>query len=342
MYELRKDPILNRWVAVLKDSKPPGYYFETMPYPVPASKGNDCMLCTGKEHETSEIFAVRDNGSENNISNWRTRVIPRPYPIFRIEGDLGRRGVGMYDIMNSIGANEIIIESPSHNTQPEDIDASQMAIVLMTYKHRISELEKDTRFRYTLIHKDFGKIAGELYDHPHSQVVATPVIPKGIKEELDGAKAYYHYKERCVFCDIINEELRAGKRVIVETGNFLAFTPFAPRYPFEYWIMPRRHNCAFQDISNAEIEDLAAILSLTIKKMRLLLKNPPYNYTLHTAPNRMPRKDHWHTLGEDFHWHIEIMPALTQRSGFELDSELYIIATSPEDASRHLRETSPL
>jgi UDPglucose--hexose-1-phosphate uridylyltransferase len=338
MHELRKDPILNRWVAVIKDSKPPGYYLETMPHPAHASKDNNCILCHGKEHETFEIFAIRDN----NASNWRTRVIPRPYPVFRIEGDLCRRGVGMYDIMNSIGANEIIIESPSHDTQPEDMDASQMAAVLETYKHRLSELEKDPRFRYTLIHKDFGKIAGELYDHPHSQVVATPVIPKGIKEDLDGAKAYYYYKERCVFCDIINEELRTGKRAIVETSNFLSFTPFAPRYPFEYWIMPRRHNCAFQDISKPEIEDLAAILSLTIKKMRSLFKNPPYNYVLHTAPNRMPRKNHWHTLGEDFHWHIEIMPVLTQRSGFEIDSELYILDTSPEDAARYLREASPL
>lgn len=338
MHELRKDPILNRWVAALKDSKPPEYYFETIPCLVPASKDNNCILCYGKESETFEIFAIRDS----NVSNWRTRVIPRPYPVFKIEGDLGRRGVGMYDIMNSIGANEIIIESPLHDTQPEDMDAPQMSAVLETYKHRISELEKDPRFRYTLIYKDFGKIAGELYSHPHSQVIATPVIPKGIKEELDGAKAYYYYKERCVFCDIMNEELKTGKRVIVETGNFVAFIPFAPKHPFECWIMPRRHDCAFQDIDKAEIENLAVVLSSTIKKMRSLLKNPPYTYVLHTAPNRIPRKDHWHTLGEDFHWHIEIMPVITPKSGFELNSELYILDTLPEDAARYLREVSPL
>lgn len=335
MHELRKDPLMNRWIAVMSDSMTPADYhlFED------GTKESGCVLCSGREKETPpEITAIRGNGSNPNEPGWMARVIPSFKPILHVEGDLGRRGIGMYDKMNSIGANEIIIESPSHDTHPEDAGIAQMIKVATTYKNRVSELEKDSRFRYTFIYKDCGKTAGELYHHPHSQVIATPVIPKGIKEELDGSKAYYYYKERCVYCDIINEELRAEERIIMETKNLIAFSPFAPRVPFEFWILPKRHSCAFQDIYDEEMEDLSLILMTTIKKMKTLFKNPPYNYVLHTAPNRMPRKDHWHTLGEDFHWHMEVTPHLVTKSGFEWDSELYILTTSPEDAAKHLKE----
>lgn len=337
MHELRKDPLQNRWVAVLKDSRPPDFYLDNIIGL--ASKNivdeSNCILCSGKEDKTpKEIFAIRE---QSNTSNWLTRVIPNPAPTFQIEGELGRKAVGIYDRMNSIGANEIIIESPQHNTPPEDMGIAQMIRVIKTYKHRISELEKDPRLRYTFIYKDCGK-ASEQHHHPHSQIISTPVIPKGIKEELNGAKAYYQYKERCVFCDIINEELRTGIRMIMETNHFMAFSPFAPRTPFEYWIMPRRHNCAFHDIDNEELEDLSLILMTTIKKIKNILKNPPYSYIIHSTPNRMPRKNHWHTLGEDYHWHIEVMPNVVTKSSFELDSELYILTTSPEDAAKYLKE----
>ncbi|MBI3592759.1 MAG: galactose-1-phosphate uridylyltransferase [Nitrospirae bacterium] len=345
MHELRKDPLLSKWIVVLKDSKQPEFYIEeNKGYPLHAPEdSSSCILCLGKEHATPpEIFAIRKGSAQPNSPDWLTRVIPERNPVFQIEGDLGRRGVGMYDKMNSIGANEIIIESPDHNTQSEDMGITQMSNVIATYRNRISELEKDPRFRYTLVYKSCGKTAGELYSHPHSLLVATPVIPKGIKDELDGAKAYFYYKERCIFCDIINEELGAGERVIMDTSHFIAFTPFASRFSFEYWILPKKHNCAFQDISNEEMEDLSLILTTTIKKMRRLLKNPPYDYVIHTAPNRMPRKDHWHTLGDDFHWHIEVMPQLLTKSGFEWGSGFHILTTSPEDAAAYLRGASSL
>lgn len=338
MHELRKDPIQNRWVAVLKDSMPPAFYLNNGIEFIDRNTADEssCILCQGREDKTpKDIFAIREPHS--STSNWLTRVIPNPNPTFQIEGELGRKGVGMYDKMNSIGANEIIIESPHHNTPPEDMGIDQMRRVIITYKHRISELEKDPRLRYTIIYKDCGKTTGELH-HPHSQVIATPVIPKGIREELNGAKAYYQYKERCVFCDIINEELRAANRIIMETNHFIAFSPFAPRSPFECWIMPRRHNCAFYDINNEELEDLSLILIAIVKKIKNIFKNPPYSYVIRSAPNRMPRKTHWHTLGEDYHWHMEVTPNIAIKSGFELYSELYILTTSPEDAAKYLRE----
>lgn len=329
MHELRKDPLSGRWVAVVSDSKSP----EDYRFAAEESKETSCVLCPGREKETPpEIVAVREGGK------WWTRVIPNFRPVLRVEGELGRKGLGMYDKMNSIGANEIIIDSPEHNKQPEDMGVEQVLRIIRLYRDRVADLEKDARLRYTLIFKNSGKGAGAVYSHPHSEVMATPIIPKLIKEELDGAKQYYAYKERCIFCDIMREEMRAGERAIFETGDFFAFSPFAPKFPFESWILPKRHGCAFQDITDIEMEDLSLMLFTVLKKMRRILGDSPYNYFIHTAPNRIPRRNHWHTLGDDFHWHIEIMPRLVMMSGFEWGSDFYVLTTSPEDAAKYLRE----
>lgn len=328
MHELRKDPLLGRWVAVLSKSLPPSEYqvLENI-------TESDCLLCPGKEGETpAEITSIKEDG------RWLVRVIPHFNPLFQIEGDLGRRGVGMYDRMNNIGANEIVIETPEHERSPEDIGIDQINRVLNVYRDRLADLEKDARLRYVFIYKNRGRAAGAIFSHPHSQVVATPIIPKRIKEELDGAKQYYAYKERCIFCDMMREEMRMEDRVIYETRDFIAFSPFAPKFPFEFWILPKRHSCAYQDIISSEIEDLSLMMMTMIQKLKKVLNNPPYNLVIHTAPNRIPRKDHWHTLGEDFHWHIEVMPRLIRMSGFEWGSGFYILSTSPEEGAKYLRE----
>lgn len=329
MYELRKDILLGRWVAVAKKSKAPEEY--GLQHEIDG--GHSCVLCVGREAETShEITSIREG------NKWRARVIPKFDPILQVEGELGRKGIGMYDKMNNIGANEVVIECPEHNKRPEDIGLGQMLKVITLYKERAADLERDGRLRYALIYKNSGKAAGAEFTHSHSEIIATPVIPNRVKGELDNAKQYYGYKERCIFCDIISEELRVGERIVFETRDFIAFTLFAPRFPFEFWILPKRHNCAFQEIHQSEMEDLSLMLSTMLKKMRKVLKEPAYNYFIHTAPNRVPRRDHWHTLGEDFHWHMEVIPRLFRRSGFEWGSGFYIITTSPEDAAKYYRE----
>jgi len=335
MHELRKDPLMSRWVAVLADSRPPEEYHRV----VEETKDTDCKFCSGREKETPpEIASIRENNSRPNEAGWLARVIPSSNPILQVEGDLGRRGIGMYDKMNSIGATEILIETPEHNKRPEDMGFEQMVRIVRLYRERIADLEKDSRLRYTLIYKNSGKEAGEVYSHPHSQIIATPIIPKRVKEELDGAKQYYAYKERCIFCDMMREELRIGQRIIFETKNFVAFCPYAQRFSFEFWIMPKRHSCAFQEIYPDELEDFGLILFTVMQKLLSVLKTPPYNYIIHSAPNRIPRRNHWHTLGEDFHWHVEVMPRLTRLSGFEWGSGFYVVTTSPEDAAKYLRE----
>jgi UDPglucose--hexose-1-phosphate uridylyltransferase len=189
-----------------------------------------------------------------------------------------------------------------------------------------------------LIYKDSGREAGEVFRHPVSFLMATPVIPKTVKDELDHSKQYFAYKERCVFCDIISEELRMGDRVILETKNFIAFCPYAAQFPFESWIIPKRHCCAFHEITNDEIGDMGIILMSVLKKLRKVFNEPPFNYFIHTAPNMVPRRNHWHTLGEDYHWHLEIIPRIIRTSGFEWGSGFYILPTSPENAAKYLRE----
>jgi UDPglucose--hexose-1-phosphate uridylyltransferase len=335
-HELRKDPLLRRWIAVLNEPKSPSDYSAS---PSEKEAGDSCSFCAGREAETGrEIMSVPRSNSSGKASGWWTRVIPNFHPIFQVEGDLGRRGEGMYDRMSNIGANEIIVESPDHSVPPEDLGLEQMARVLMTYRERMNDLEKDPRLRYTLIYKNSGKEAGGTFSHPVSHLASTPVIPKRVKEELDGAKEYYDYKERCIFCDIVREELRVGSRMITETRHFVNFCPYASKFPFESWVVPKRHRCAYQDIAAEEIEDLAMILSSSLKKLRSAFNSLSFNYFIHSAPNRIPRKDHWHTLGEDFHWHLEIMPRLLKTSGFEWGSGFYILPTSPEDAAKYLRE----
>ncbi len=329
MNEIRREPLLGRWVAVLSESaRPEDYVFSTGP-----AAGGDCPMCRTESGE--EILAVRDDSGRLLV-----KVVPGTTSIFTLKGDLGRKGVGIYDKMNAIGVNELVIESPEHDLPPEDMGTEQMLRVVETFLARTVELEQDARIRYIMIHKNSGTPSGDYLGHPHSLITATPVIPKRVKEELDGAKHYYDYKERCIFCDLIREEIRLRERVVLESPHFIVFCPYAARFPFEFWILPKRHNCSFKDVTEEERRDLSETLSVMLKKLRRLLGNPPYNYVIHTAPSRIPRRNHWHTLGEDFHWHIEVMPRIRSLSSFELGSGMYTLTTSPEDAAKYLKEVS--
>jgi UDPglucose--hexose-1-phosphate uridylyltransferase len=337
MNELRRDILLERWVAVLLESKEPSEYF------LPPDKGRaekSCILCSGRESETpSEITSIRKTGTRPNTPGWWVRAIPSFAPLFQIEGNLERSAAGIYDKMNGIGANEILIESPEHTAKPEDLGHDQMVKVITLYRDRIVDLNRDLRLRYILIYKNSGLEQGETFFHPVSFLVATPIIPKKIKDELENARQYYDYKDRCIFCDIISEELKVGERVVLETKHFMSFCPYASSFPFESWIIPKRHSCEFHEITNEEIEDMGFILMGMLKKLRGAFEiEPPINYFLHTAPSRVPRRNHWHTLGDDYHWHLEIIPRIVNSSGFELGSGCFVLTTLPEKAAKYLRE----
>jgi UDPglucose--hexose-1-phosphate uridylyltransferase len=337
LHELRKDILLGRWIEVLSESKEPSEYH----FPADRGPGEEsCIFCAGREMETPrEIASIRRQGTMPNKEGWWVRAIPSFDPLFKVEGNLDRRGVGLYDRMNSVGANEILIESPEHAVKPEDMGVEQMVRVIRLYRDRIADLIKDLRLRYTLISKDSLFDPWRSFSHPVSSLVATPVIPKNIKDELDNAKQYYDYKERCIYCDILREELKVGDRIVLETKNFLCFCPYASSFPFEVWVLPRRHACDFQEISCEEMEDMGFMLMSILKKLSAVFQGgASVSYFIHTAPNRVPRRNHWHSLADDYHWHLEIIPRLVRRSGFELGSGLFILTTSPEKAAKFLRE----
>jgi len=288
----------------------------------------ECVFCPGNEDKTPpEILASRGPGR----SGWSLRVVPNKFPALRIEGELEQAGEGIFDWMSGVGAHEVVIETPEHDATLATLPADAVTDVLMAYRERVVDLKKDPRFEYILVFKNHGAAAGASLEHPHSQLIATPIIPIGVVEELTGSAEHYARKERCVWCDILRQERRSGTRMIVESHEFVALAPFAPRFPFETWILPARHRSAFEESSVEELRGLAHVLQTVLRALDATLDHPPFNYMLHTAPLREGPLDH-------FHWHLEIIPKLTLVAGFEWGSGFFINPVPPEDAAAALRE----
>lgn len=329
MPELRRDPIIGRWVIIASErSKRPLDFEREKEIPDP----KHCPFCPGNESKTPpEILAYRSNGTKPNESGWWVRVVPNKYPALQVEGTLNRTGEGMYDKMNGIGAHEVIIEGPDHTKSLADFEINHLEEVLWAYRDRIVDLKKDTRFEYILIFKNHGFAAGASLFHTHSQLIATPIVPKRVNEEVAGSRKYYDYKERCVYCDMVKQEMAAKIRLINENDSFIAIAPFAARFPFETWIMPKRHASSFEDIQKKDISQLAIIMKDILKRMNKILINPPYNFILHNSPLNLSNLPY-------YHWHIEIIPKLTRVAGFEWGTGFHINPTLPEDATKYLRE----
>ncbi|HAO94298.1 MAG: galactose-1-phosphate uridylyltransferase [Deltaproteobacteria bacterium GWC2_56_8] len=329
MPELRKDPIVGRWVIISTERGKRPSEFE---FTQPAMKTGFCPFCPGNESKTPpEVLAYRKNGGGPNASGWHIRVVPNKYPALKVEGELNREGDGVYDKMNGVGAHEVIIESPDHKDTLSKLSSRQFEEVLWAYRDRIIDLKKDTRLRYILIFKNHGEAAGASLEHTHSQLIALPIIPKRVAEELDGALEYYNFKERCVFCDIIRQEIMQGIRVVSENRDFIAMAPYAPKAPFEIWILPKSHESNFENCQKHHYESLSTIFSDVLKRMDKVLNFPPYNFILHAGPI----KD---GATQFYHWHFELIPKLTKVAGFEWGSGFYINPTPPEEAARFLRE----
>lgn len=328
MLEFRKDPVIGRWVIISTERglRPTDLKMQTLHHP-----DRLCPFCLGNEHLTTpEIYAIRGDRTEPNTPGWQLRVIPNKFPALQIEGHLRQRADGIYDKMNGIGAHEVIVESPEHDQTLADFSESQVMHIFLAYRSRITDLIKDTRLRYVMVFKNYGQAAGASLAHPHSQLIATPIVPKRVTEELEGAESYYRYKERCVFCDIVNQELDDEKRLIDQNDDFLAISPYAPRCPFETWILPKTHSPFFEQISDPALKNLSKLLLSIMKRLHVVLENPPYNILIHNAPFH-------YKFREAYHWHVEIMPRSTWIAGFEWGTGFYINPTPPEESAEFLR-----
>ena len=330
MPELRKDPITGRWVIIATDraKRPTDFVREK----VQIHGSGFCPFCYGNEGKTPpEIHAYRSDGSAKDGPGWTLRIVPNKFPALGIEGTLNRQGEGLYDKMNGIGAHEVIIETPEHSLTLATMPVRRVEDVLWAYRDRILDLKKDRRFKYILIFKNHGEAAGASLEHTHSQLIALPVVPKRVREEVDSAKDYYNFKERCIFCDIIRQELEDTVRVTAENQAFITLAPYAPRFPFEMWIVPRVHQSAFEESQKHEFEQLAAMLKDMLMRLDKVLDSPAYNYIIHTSPAPEVSNDY-------YHWHLEIMPKLTKVAGFEWGTGFYINPTPPEESAKFLRE----
>jgi len=284
MPELRKDPVVGRWVIIATERARRPSDFATDPV---RPRAVACAFCEGREAQTPpEILAGRRPGEEPNGPGWTYRVVPNKFPALRIEGELEPAGEGLFDKMNGVGAHEVVIESPQHATSLAELPVDTVADVLLAFRERMLDLKKDPRFAYVLVFKNHGEAAGASLEHPHSQLIATPIIPIMVSEELAASAQYYGLKERCVWCDMVRQERRAGVRMILEAQGFVAVAPFAPRFPFETWILPWRHRAAFEDSSEEELRGVAGILGEFLRRMNRVLGEPPFNFMLHTAPFR--------------------------------------------------------
>lgn len=331
MPELRKDPIVGRWVIIATERAKRPFLPRAEP-PAPPLPGTLCPFCEGNEDKTpGEILAYRDRQTAANDKGWRVRVVPNKYPALQVEGDLRKRGDGIYDHMNGVGAHEVIIESPRHVESLTDLDEENIREMLWVYRDRLVDLKKDSRLLYGMLFKNVGAAAGASLEHTHSQLIVTPIVPINVIEEMEGAKAFHQYRGRCIYCDIIQQEQTAGSRIVLESPHFLAVCPYAARFPFETWIIPKLHASHYENIHKQEVDDLAYSLRTVLRKIEQALDRPPYNYIIHTGPWDAQALPH-------YHWHLEIIPRLTKVAGFEWGTGFYINPVPPEQAAEFLRE----
>ena len=333
MPELRRDPVIGRWVIISTErgKRPDDFKLEKHP-----PRGGFCPFCEGNEDKTPpEVMAFRDPLTTPNSPGWKVRVVPNKFPALQIEGELEKRGDGIYDMMRGVGAHEVLIESPEHSLKLADLPEDHVETIFWALRDRCIDLNKDSRFRYILIFKNWGMEAGASLEHSHMQLIATPIIPKRVIEELEGAKFHYELKERCIFCDIIKQELDVKKRIICVNEHFIAIAPYASRFPFAVWVLPLKHVSAFEKTTTEWFSQLSNIMKTVLSRIDTVLDEPPFNFIIHTAPCKTPDLDY-------YHWHIEIMPKLTRVAGFEWGSGFYINPTPPEAAAEALRNVEVL
>ncbi|MDK2899830.1 MAG: UDPglucose--hexose-phosphate uridylyltransferase [Thermosipho sp. (in: thermotogales)] len=328
MPEYRKDPVVRRWVIIATERAKRPHDFTV---PKEEAKGGFCPFDYGNEHTTPpEIFAFRPENTEPNSPGWWVRVVPNKFPAVNPDIEIEKYGHGMYDAMAGFGYHEVVVETPEHSSTFALYDDKQAEEVVWAYVKRFRQLRDDKRLKYILIFKNHGALGGASLPHPHSQIIAIPSVPKRVLEELNGAKDYYDYKERCVFCDMISQEKIENRRIVEENEDFIAFAPYASRFPFEVWIAPKVHSHDFGKIEDSQVKTFAIILRNTLKRIYKVLDNPPYNFVIHTSPTYEEGKIY-------YHWHVEIMPRLTRVAGFEWGSGFYINPVPPEDASKYLK-----
>jgi UDPglucose--hexose-1-phosphate uridylyltransferase len=337
---LRKDYLLDRWVVIATDRgrRPTDFARKERQ----RAKAGVCPMCPGNENMTPPAVLVYLKSSkgikkdkdkdEHRHKNWLIRVIPNLYPAFSPpKSKISSKQISQKEnLCLAVGHHEVLVESPIHDEHPADAGIPQLALVIDGYIDRLRELSVKPYVRYVSIFRNHGLEAGASLSHAHSQIIATPSIPRTVKEEMVASKAYWKKNKRCIFCDVIKKE-RDGPRFILENTRFVAFAPYASINPMEFWIFPRQHQTSLLKMSANEVRMLAETMKTCLRRLKTLVNDPPYNYGFHLV-TRKEAADH-------YHWHLEVYPRLAIWAGFEKSTGTYINTMTPETAAESLRAT---
>jgi UDPglucose--hexose-1-phosphate uridylyltransferase len=329
--ELRKDPLTRSWVLTGDD----------IPETAPLTAA-ECRLCPGARTRLQQVSSRAS--APGHPGSWSARAVVHPGAIYHIEGEAERRGQGLYDRMPPLGAHEVLVENPKHDRQLWQADDTEIEQFLLLTAQRIQDLKGDGRFRYISVFKNHGPGAGQEFEHPTSQLTATTFIPRRVLYELRSGLDYFKQKERCVFCDMLAQEMQQAQRIIEVRGDFVALCPYATRAPYETWILPRTHDAAFERFALShpgKMRDLGGLIKRTLQRICTITES--FHLVLHTAPNRFHASaslGYWKTLDDDYHWHIEILPILAAKAKSYTFKEVYYSPVSPETAAKRLREAA--
>jgi UDPglucose--hexose-1-phosphate uridylyltransferase len=326
--QMRQDPVTKHWVlyAPARSRRPREY----------GSRGNDrapvpahdaaCPFCPGNEERLAGIeMEIPGVGG-----TWAIRVVPNKYPALTLEGSGIRTPAGLYRVMEGFGCHEVIIETPCHNRQPSRMSVQGVEEIVRAYDHRYSILEALPGIRAVILFRNHGPAAGTSLLHPHSQIIATGIVPRHIRHRDDAARSYFDDWGRCLHCDMAEQELSDGRRVVLANERFVAYVPFAAAVPFEIWIVPRRHRACFGGLTDEERADFAAALHSVLGKLDEACGDPDYNYVIHSSAGCGADEAH-------LHWHLQLMPRLVTPAGFEMGSGIHINPSIPEEDAALLR-----
>lgn len=328
MPQFRRDPLSDHWVILAPNRSERPEQWGINDERKPSFR---CPFCRGNEADTpSPLAALSAAGESCSDADWQVRVIPNKYPAVRQDAPQPPDTRPFFDAKPGYGIHEVIIETPDHEDRFTNLEDRQISLVFQAYRQRLLACAEQSGLAYAQIFKNSGAAAGASLEHAHSQLIATPVVPTQVQRELDIALGYYEENHRCVFCDMLIEELSEGSRILLETDRFVAFCPFASQFPYETWIIPREHHSKFEDTEDIAISELARLVRSVLLRVEATLQDPAFNYLIHTSPLRSRPLTH-------YHWHLELFPRVNKTAGFEWGSGDYINTVAPEQAARALR-----
>jgi UDPglucose--hexose-1-phosphate uridylyltransferase len=330
MSEVRMDPTTEEWVIIAKErAKRPSDFVYQREKPRLPDLSASCPFCPGNEQMTPPATLSYFDQSRQQ---WQVRAFANRFPALSLEGTATRREEeGFFLSMDGLGVHEVIVETPVHNTSLALMGDKEVERVLRAYHERYNALSRLSFVHSVITFRNHGRSAGTSLEHPHSQIIAASVVPKHVRRRYEVAIRYYDKTDRCLYSDLLDHELRIGKRLIMETERFAVFHPFASHRPFETWIMPKVHQAYFGNASAEDLRNLAHVLRMTLLKLYRALNNPDFNYVIETIPLEDQNKRY-------YLWHLRLIPRLTEVAGFEIGSGIYINTAIPEETAQFMRE----